>query len=117
LKVLIVDDSKMVCERISMLVSEVEGMEVAGFAIDGCDAIEQNRRLEPDVVILDIRMPGKNGIEVLKEIKELSRDTVVIVLTNYPDRQHRKSCRRAGADYFFDKSVEFDKIPDVLMHL
>ena len=71
----------------------------------------------PDAVILDIRLPRKSGIEVLRDIKKDKPSPVVIILTNYPYPQYQKECTEAGADYFLNKSTEFNKIADVLKNL
>ena len=68
-------------------------------------ALESVRELVPDVVILDIRMPGDSGIEVLEKMKKNVDPPVVIMFTNYPFPQYREKCRQAGAEFFFDKSV------------
>jgi DNA-binding NarL/FixJ family response regulator len=66
------------------------------------------------VVILDIQMPDASGIAVLAHIKKESPRTIVIMLTNFPLPPFRKCCPKAGADYFFDKSTEFEKVIEVL---
>jgi DNA-binding NarL/FixJ family response regulator len=114
MKVLIADDSGAVRERIKMLLSEVAAIEMIGEAENAQQAIEHIRRQVPDVVILDIRMPGGNGIDVLREIEKKDRLPVVIMLTNYPYPQYRRKCMDAGADFFFDKSKEFEKVVEVL---
>ena len=75
--------------------------------------MESISRLQPDAVILDIRMPGGSGIDVLKKIKKNYPSTLVIMFTNYPTAQYRKRCLDLGTDFFFDKSTEFDKIPNL----
>jgi DNA-binding NarL/FixJ family response regulator len=68
-------------------------------------------------VILDIRMPGGSGIDVLENIKKTNAAPVVIVLTNYPYPQYRKKCMALGAEYFFDKTTEFEKVTEVIENL
>jgi DNA-binding NarL/FixJ family response regulator len=114
LKVLIADDSDMVRERLRDLISEVEGTEVVGEAASGHQALEAVGRLEPDVLILDIRMPGGNGIEVLRALKENDVSPVVITLTAYAYPQYRRRCLEDGAAYFFDKGTEFERVVEVL---
>jgi len=116
-KVLIADDSLVVGHRLMNMISEVGGIQVVGQAQSGSEAIELCERLHPDVVILDIRMPKGNGISALEVIKKTKPDTVVVMLTNYPYPQYRKKCKKAGADYFFDKSSEFEKVTEVLEQL
>lgn len=117
MKVFIVDDSALVRERIIAMISEHPGIEITGQAENAQEAINSIRKLKPDVAILDIRMPGGNGIEVLRNIKKNNSAPTVIILTNYPYPQYRKKCMEAGADYFFDKSTEFQKIIEVLKKL
>jgi len=114
LKVLIVEDSEVVTRRIRSMLKEIPDVTVVGEAINGTEAIAITNVMEPDVVLLDIHLPGINGVEVLKEIKLNHSETKVMMLTNYSDLHHRKRCKEAGADYFFDKSIEFEKVPDVL---
>lgn len=117
MKAFIVDDSAIVRERLENMISEIPGIEFIGDSGYELDAIERIRRLHPDVVILDIRMPEGNGMNVLKDIKSRMPSTKVIMLTNYPYRQYRKKCMEMGADYFYDKSKEFEEVMEVLEKL
>ena len=117
MKVFIVDDSALVRERIITMISEHPGIEITGHAKTAQEGINSILKLKPDVVVLDIRMPGGNGIEVLKNIKKNSYSPTIIIFTNYPYPQYRKKCMEAGADYFFDKSTEFNKIMEVIEKL
>ena len=117
LKVFITDDSVLVRERLVGLISELEAVELVGQAENAPEAIEAIQRLRPDVVILDIRLPGGNGIEVLKTIKQNAPAPMVIMLTAFPYRQFYEKCRAAGAEYFFDKASEFHRIVEVLKQL
>ena len=117
LSVLIADDSSFIRERLPGMLSELSGVEVIGQAEDGDEAIDSARSLNPDVVILDIRMPGKSGMEVLQQLKKEKPGRVVIVLTNYPYPQYRKKCLDLGAEFFFDKSADFENLFAVLKKL
>jgi len=117
LRVFIVDDSAIIRERLEEMLSELKGIEIIGQAKGSTEAEEAIPKLKPDVVILDIRMHGGNGIEVLKNIKKDKNPPLVMMLTNYPYPQYRKKCKDAGAGFFFDKSTEFDKITEVLKKL
>jgi DNA-binding NarL/FixJ family response regulator len=114
LKVLIVDDSVLLRERIAGLISEIKGVELAGQAGDAEEAVECIRCLRPDVVILDIRMPKGNGIGVLVQIKHEPFPPIVIMFTAFPYPQYCRKCLEAGADYFFDKATEFERITSLL---
>ena len=114
MKVFIADDSAELRERIVDMISETENIEMVGQAENVPEAINAIRQMKPDVVILDIQMPGGCGIDVLNTIKKNGHVPIVIMLTNYPYPQYRKKCFDAGADFFFDKSREFEKVIDVL---
>jgi DNA-binding NarL/FixJ family response regulator len=112
-KVFIVDDSAVLRERLITILSELKGIEIIGQAKGPLEAQEAIPKLKPDVVILDIRMPGGKGIDVLENIKKGKSPPIVIMFTNYPYPQYRKKYMDAGADFFFDKSTEFDKITEI----
>jgi DNA-binding NarL/FixJ family response regulator len=116
MKLFIADDSVQIRKRLIEMLSELPEVEVTGEAGDAPEAIREIRRLDPDMVILDIRMPGGNGIDVLREIKEKSHPAI-IMLTNYPYPQYRKKCMDLGADYFFDKATDFEKVVEVCEQL
>jgi two-component system, NarL family, response regulator DevR len=114
LRVFIVDDSSIVRDRLVALLSELETVEVVGQAADAATATRLIHELRPDVVVLDIRLAGGNGIDVLRTIKKDRPNVLVIMLTLYPDPQYRESCMKAGASFFLDKSTGFEKIPEAL---
>ena len=114
LKVLICDDSATVRERLVTMVLDLPEVDVVGQAEDAPGSLDAVRLMRPAVVILDIRMPGSNGIKVLREVKKVNPAPSVIMLTNYAHDQYRKKCEETGADFFLDKSTEFDQLPLVL---
>ena len=123
MRVLVADDSDLVRLRLVDMLSDLKGIETVCEAKEGLEAIELIRKLRPDVVILDIRMPQKSGIESLKEINQLhpygsDKETLcrpkIIVLTIYPYPQFKERCIHLGANFFFDKSCEFEKVPSVI---
>jgi len=117
MKVLLVDDSLVLRDRLSSMISEIEGVKIVGEAEDSTGAIEAIEKLRPDVVILDIRMPGGDGILALDTLKKSKNPPKVIVFTNYPYLQYRKRCLDAGADFFFYKATEFEILIDLLKNL
>ena len=112
--VYIVDDSQAVRERLATMIADMEGTILAGATGDPKEAVTAICQLHPDAVILDIRMPGMNGIQVLRKIKAEQPSTVVIMFTNYPFEPYRRECAEAGADYFLHKSTEFEKINEII---
>jgi DNA-binding NarL/FixJ family response regulator len=115
--VFLVDDSPVVRERLMHLLADVPAIEVVGQADIAFEAIHGIRRLRPRAVILDISMPGGSGLYVLEAIARENPRPVVIMLTNFATDQYRARCRQLGADYFFDKSSEFEKITEALHRL
>jgi DNA-binding NarL/FixJ family response regulator len=114
MKIFITDDSAVVRERLIEMLSELPGIEIIGQAQDGLEATKLIKKLNPDVVISDIRMPREKGIDVLQNIKRDKQAPIVIMLTNYPYPKYRKKCMEAGADFFFEKSTEFEKVMEVV---
>jgi len=117
MRVFIADDSKILCSRLIEMISEFKEIEIVGQTSYAQEAIEYIKELIPDVVILDIRLPDGNGIEILEMIKKRNISTKVIIFTNYPYFQYRKRCLDAGADFFFYKAAEFEKLIEVLKQL
>ena len=109
-RVLIVDDSKQIRERVAALLAGSDQIRIVGEAGDGYQAMRVIPQLKLDTIILDIRLPKKNGIEMLKEVKVLYPKIRVIMLTNYDYDLYRQQCKRLGADHFLNKTLEFEKI-------
>jgi DNA-binding NarL/FixJ family response regulator len=117
LTVYIVDDSDVMRERLVELASDITGIEIMGQSGNPVDALNSIIKEHPDIVILDIRLPGRSGIDVLKDIKKETPAPIVIMITNYPYSQYRKGCLDAGADYFFSKINEFETIRETLSRI
>jgi DNA-binding NarL/FixJ family response regulator len=114
IRIFIADDSLIVRERLVTMLDELAGIEIVGQAENVTEAVSGIRDLQPDVVTLDIGMPGGSGIKVLQNIKQAGAGPMVIILTNFPYPGYRQRYLRAGADFILDKSTEFDQIPDLL---
>lgn len=114
MRVVVVDDAIVVRERLIKMFSEIPSLAIVGEAGNSFEALNIIEEKQPDVVVLDIKMPGDSGIEVLRRIKKKNSSIIVIVLTNYPLSQYRAKCFEYGADYFFDKSEEYSKVTEVL---
>ncbi|MDI6767299.1 MAG: response regulator transcription factor [Bacteroidota bacterium] len=117
MKIFIVDDSHIVRARLMIIFGELPGIEIVGQAGTATDAKNMIPKVMPDVVILDIKLPDGSGIDVLQKIKNEHPHIIVIMLTNYPYQQFREESIKAGADYFFDKSKDFDEAIEVLEKL
>jgi DNA-binding NarL/FixJ family response regulator len=116
-EVFIVDDIPSMRERLKELVGEVPDVSVVGDAGTPAEAIEGIVATRPACVLLDYKLVGGTGVDVLRGVNGRSPGTVFVILTNQPDPQYRRACMDAGAHHFFDKSTEFDRIGDVLRQL
>jgi len=117
MKVIIVDDSAILRERLTDLLSEIPNLRVIGEAETTTEAIAMIQDFKPDAVILDIRLTGGSGIDVLKTVKQGPNPPLVFILTHYPYPHYRKQCLTYGADYFFDKSVDMDRVVETFRNL
>ncbi len=117
LRVLIADDSASVRQSLGALLESLDGMEIVGQAADVHEATAAVDELRPDMVILDIQMPGGSGLDVLAHIRRTQPDTIVVVFTNFTYEQLRRRCREGGAAFFFDKSTEIETMIEVLRDL
>jgi DNA-binding NarL/FixJ family response regulator len=119
MKVFLVDDSIIVLKKLTEMISSIDdGIEIVGQAMNADDAVKSIVKIKPDVVTLDIRLnDGKSGIDVLEQIREEIPSSIIIMLTNYSYPEYREKCKALGADYFFDKVIEIQKINDTFKHL
>ena len=97
LRVLLVDDHAVVREGLRSLLSHDQRFEIVGDAADGLQAIASVERLSPDVVVLDVSMPGMNGVQVTKRLKELHPDVKTVALTVHEEGGYLRSLMDAGA--------------------
>jgi DNA-binding NarL/FixJ family response regulator len=112
--VLIADDSRLMRERIRETISIFSSVEIVCETENGIQTLEEMNRHNPDLAILDIRMPDKNGLEILREFRTNNNTTKIIILTNYAYDQYKDRAFENGADYFYSKSEDFDKIAVVV---
>ena len=110
IRVLIADDHKIVRQGLRFLLSQESGIEVAGEAADGVAALEAVRALRPDVVLLDLFMPGLDGIAVLKALQADGLASGVLVLTSSQDDAHLVQAIRAGALSYLPKTADVDQV-------
>ena len=103
IKILIADDHAIVREGLKQIVAETSDMVVAGEAVDGQKVLEQVRKEEWDLILLDISMPGRGGIDTLKAIKIEKPKLPVLVLSMYPEEQYAVRALKAGASGYLTK--------------
>ena len=117
LKVLIVDDHKLMAAALKDVVGAVEGLKVVGLAHSGSDAISMVTRSQPDVVLLDVNMPGMSGLECLDVIRRDYSNTKVVMLSAGDDLGVVRDAFRRGAAAFIMKSVDPADLPAAIRHV
>lgn len=115
--VLIVDANELYTERMIDLL-EGTGVDcqynIAGGFYPALDIVH---REFPDIMILELQLPDRNGIELLRELKSLGSSCKVVVISNHTESHYREECLDLGAVYFLDKTLEFEKLPTILKEL
>jgi len=104
-RVVVVDDEPMVCAHLRTILSSADDIEVVDEAHDGAAGVEAVIQARPDVVLMDLRMPGVDGITAIERISALTEPPVVVVLTTFDADQHVLRALRAGAAGFLVKST------------
>lgn len=114
IRVLIVDDHPRVRRGLRSLLSSCDDIAVVGEAEDGAGAIDAARAVRPDVILLDVKLPGPNGLEVAYQLRQLDRDVKTIILTAYDHDEYVVSALRAGARAYLLKSASDDSVVDAV---
>jgi DNA-binding NarL/FixJ family response regulator len=109
-KVLITDDQRVVREGLATIVEGFADTEVVGLAEDGAEAVELVRSVQPDVVLMDLRMPRLDGVEATKAIRAEHPEVAVVVLTTYADDESIMAALSAGAAGYLTKDASRDDI-------
>lgn len=109
-RVLLADDQRLVRESLATLIGLLEGVELVGAAADGEQALAMAAELEPQVVLMDLRMPGIGGIEATRRLRERAPQIGVIALTTYADDESVLGALRAGARGYLTKDASSEDI-------
>lgn len=110
IKVLIVDDQEMIRESLELMLNSRVNIKVSGTAVNGLSAIREAKKNKPDVILMDIRMPGMDGIECMKTIKSFQPTTKVIILTTFDDDEYIYQSLKNGADGFLLKGASINEL-------
>ena len=114
IKVLICDDQAIIRDGLEMLLKLERNIQVAGQARDGAEAVELAERLAPDLVLMDLKMPGMNGIEATRQIRAKFPQVKVLVLTTYDDDEWLFDAVRAGAAGYLLKDTPREKVVEAI---
>ena len=110
IRVLIADDQRVVRDGLSMLVSLIDDVEIVGLASDGTEAVRLAEEHRPDVILMDLRMPGLDGAGATAQVRERVPGTRVLVLTTYADEAAILAALRAGALGYLTKDASAEQI-------
>lgn len=113
----IADDNEKFRQRLATILSGIAGIEVVGQAGHVQEAITAISRMKPDMIILDIHMPGGSGLDVLQAARSVKPGPVVMMLTVGPSSEYREKSLAMGANYFFEKSSDMKKMMATLTQL
>ncbi|MBC7867382.1 MAG: response regulator transcription factor [Gloeobacteraceae cyanobacterium ES-bin-316] len=114
LNILVVDDSPLVIQRLFQILNETDCVETLYEANSYYQAVEVLKNKQLDIVLLDIQIPGKNGIELLGFIRKNYPSVITIMLTNKVSASYKDLCQSMGCNHFVDKSSEFESIAGIL---
>lgn len=116
-KLLLVDDSELIGKRLNAILSELSYIEVLGQALKEEQAYEMIKEWIPDIVLLDINIPGSSGFDILTWLNDHYKAIKVVMLSNHSTIQYRSLAFSLGAAHFLDKATEFEKLPQLLLEL
>jgi len=114
IKVLLVDDHTMVLKGLRFFLSTQEGIEIIGEAHNGREAVELAGKLVPDVILMDVQMPGMDGVEATVAIKEKYPEIKIIVLTSFIDQETVLPALKAGANGYQLKDIEPEELAETI---
>ncbi len=117
MRIVIADDSNLIRERLQNMLLEFSQVDIVGSFSNGSDALKALQKLKPDLAIVDIEMPGQSGLEVLKEIRKGDNTLKFMILTFHATEYYRKLALNTGADYFFSKVDDFEKVELVINNI
>ncbi|MEU3058583.1 response regulator transcription factor [Streptomyces griseus] len=110
IRVLLVDDHQVVRRGLRTFLEIQEDIEVVGEASDGAEGVARTEELRPDVVLMDIKMPGTDGIEALRRLRELDNPAKVLIVTSFTEQRTVVPALRAGASGYVYKDVDPDAL-------
>lgn len=110
MKLLVVDDSELILSRLVVLLQGIPGMTEIDTAATLAQTLDRVQRVHPTMLILDLHLPDGNALQILPALRQLEPGMQIAMLSNDASEFSRTKCMQAGADWFFDKSTEFENV-------
>jgi two-component system, NarL family, response regulator DevR len=117
LKVYLVEDSEIIRQRLHQLLGSIATIQIVGEAEDAGPALEGIDATHAEVAVIDMQLAHSSGLTVLRGLANRAPQVIAIVLTNYATPEFKRECLAAGAQYFFDKTNEFDLVRQTLRNI
>jgi len=114
IRVMVVDDHEMVRDGLQLMIETTDGMEFVGGAKDGFAAVRLCEQVQPDVILMDMVMPGKDGVQTIPEILEQHKNVKIIAITSFDERDLVEGALHAGAISFLMKNVSGDQLAEAI---
>jgi DNA-binding NarL/FixJ family response regulator len=114
IRVLLVDDHPVVRRGLHSILANMNDINVVGEAENSAQALERTKELRPDVIILDIRMPGSSGLQVIQALKQTHAEAKIVVLTSYDTDEHLFGALSSGAHGFLLKSIAHEEVAEAI---
>lgn len=116
-KTLIVEDSATFRQSLKEVLHTRFPSMVVGEAEDGDEALQKIDALLPDIIFMDIKLPGENGLQVTQKVKTKHPEMIIIILTYYDSPEHRKAADQCGANYFLPKSTSTEEVVELVQSI
>jgi DNA-binding NarL/FixJ family response regulator len=117
IRVLVVDDQNLIRQALQMYLESESDIEVVGYANDGMEAVEQIQNLNPDIVLLDIEMPGMDGIATIKVANERFPQNKILVLSSHENEEDVERAMQAGAKGYLLKNTPAQELADAIRYV
>ncbi len=114
IRILVADDQSLIRDGLKTVLDLEEGIKVVGTARDGKETLESARYLQPDVILLDIRMPSVNGVDCVKQMRQAGLTSKVLMLTTFDDEEYILEALANGANGYLLKDIEMDKLVEAI---
>ena len=114
IRVLLADDDRLLRAGLALVLGTAADLQVVAEAGDGIEAVEQTLATSPDVVLMDVRMPGIDGIQATRRLVAARPDTKILILTTFPDDEYVSGALRAGASGFLLKRASPERLLDAV---